>query len=60
VVFPSLPSGIEETDNSPREWIDRRKIGPLGFVAAVTGEGKVAELVFSAVLTRNDVLDLMS
>lgn len=56
---PALAPGVEQRHDSSAAGIDGRKVGPLELVAAIAGKGEVCRLIAPAVLTRNDVLNLV-
>lgn len=59
VVIPALAPRVEETHERPTPGIDRANVAPFPRIASNTGIREVAGIRRSAVLTTNDVVDLM-
>ena len=58
MLVPAIVSGMKESGQLPRLWIEPRQIARLFEIAVRTRESEIVEVVVSAVLSRNDVLDL--
>jgi hypothetical protein len=59
VVNPALAPGVEESDQRSAPWVDRADVAPLPRVAPNAGIREVSGIRRSAVLTANNVVDLM-
>jgi hypothetical protein len=59
VVIPALAPRVEETDERATPGIDRANVAPLPRIASDAGIREVAGIRRSAVLTTDDVVDLM-
>ena len=59
LVIPALAPRVEETHERPTPGIDRANVAPFPRIASNTGIREVAGIGRSAVLTTNDVVDLM-